>query len=302
MTHTFDSQAFFEGLEDQLHWIPLGQLTGDEELACIDGRFTGCVLGAPGGDAGEFVVLVGALEKVAGRKAWRGEVERWLEGYMQRHGSFYLHSDRHAMQSLARTVSDDPELSGWLEEAGDIDALVRQPPREAQEKLRELLIEPRHVGCGHLKTMLSDIEAYGVRRELVEDTIRGFFTLLWQDGPNTANFTILEGEHAESAIIVFDSEQKPNDETLVPALCGSKAGPYFFVDHQPARRFKRQKDLDLLSQASDLVPSTKKGRTAILNAAEALADRQAEATISALAPDLPKFVVHFEGQNISVEG
>lgn len=298
-----ESDPTMDKFDLSLNWLTLAELTADAELSCIDGRHTGCVLGAPGGDTGEFILLLGVLEEESGEKFSAEQIERILEHYMDRHGRFYLHTDRHALEALEETIRGDEDyekLREALEDAGSIDALVNEPPKDVRAELVDLIVEPRHTGCGHLKTMLGHIDEFGVRKKLVEATIRAFYRLLWW-GRVEADLTILEGEHEESAIVSFETDQELSADTQVPAVCSSPQGPYLFVNHEPARRYKRRQDLELLAEMTDLVPSGDPVRKRLLDHAEKLAEKQAAATISHLAPDLPTYSVTFSGREVDTD-
>jgi hypothetical protein len=52
------------GEAESYRWVPLSALKAGEYLSCIDGRHDECVVAAPGGDLGEFILLMTALEAV----------------------------------------------------------------------------------------------------------------------------------------------------------------------------------------------------------------------------------------------
>jgi hypothetical protein len=300
-----DNRSLLETFQLTVRWRQLAELVGDAKLSCIDGRHTGCTLGAPGGDTGEFILLFGAIEHATETAFSSQRIEVMLEHYMDRHGRFYLHTDRNAITQLAETISQDEELGAALSEAGSIDALLNRPPAKVRARLLELLVEPRHVGCGHLRTMLEHIEEYDVRLELVEDAIRSFFRLLWRGNPK-ADFTVLEGVHEESVIITFDTEQTLEADTLIPSVCAAEDGPYLFANHEAARRYKRRLDLAMVSEVEDLVlfeesDDDEQALQRLLDEAERLAERQAAATISHLAPDLPSYTARFEGRELTTD-
>lgn len=293
MTQPIDKET----LESLLVWRRLDELCADAELACIDGRFDNEVLGAPGGDAGELLVVLSALEERADAQLSDAEVERIIEHQMERLGRFYLHSDRHALEQLEEALSEQPSMADALEEAGSIDALVRRPPADLQDRLAELLVLADHVGCGHLKLMLVHHDEYGVRKGLIESVIRGFYSLLWQ-GRDEPDFTVLEGVHTEEAILVFDTDEPLEPSVEVPAVRHSKSVPSLFVNHLPASRFKRTRTIDALAEVSDLVPDDEAERDALCERAAELAAHFGGVTVSHLAPDLPVFTIRFKDRTI----
>ncbi|QDG50614.1 hypothetical protein FIV42_07675 [Persicimonas caeni] len=290
----------FDDFNLTLHWVSVAELTANAELSCIDGRHNGCVLGAPGGDAGEFILMLGGLEKVCDARFDAERVEAILSHYMDRYGRFYLHTDRHALDALTETVGEHDALREALDAAESIDALLLEPPEGVREVLADLLVDPKHVGCGHLKTMLSHIDEYDVRKELVEDTIRAFHHMLWRGRPE-ADLTILEGDHQESAIINFETPDELEADAEVPAVCSSPDGPHIFANHEAARRYKRMRDLEMLADMPGVVPEDPETRKELLAEINTLAKKQAAATVSYLAPDLPNYAVTFKGSDIDTE-
>lgn len=286
-----------DDLRGMLHWLPVGELAGPAELACIDGRFHGCVLGAPGGDAGELILLLGGLERATGDRFSDEAIDEVVACELARHGRFYLHSDRHRLDHIAAALGG--EFDEALAEAGSIEALLRHPPQAVRARLEELLVDAQYNGCGHLRTMLGHWDDYEVRRELVEAVILGFFRQLW-DGHPDANFTVLEGDPEEEAVIHIDTEQTLAPETLVPSVCAHEQGPSIFVNHLAARRFKRRIDLELLAEVSDLVGPAGEQREALLDDIAELAELQAGVTVSHLAADLPAYRVDFEDRELTI--
>jgi hypothetical protein len=303
-----DKKQLLADFDLGVRWLALGDLTGEAELSCIDGRHHGHVLGAPGGDIGELVLLLGTIEALSSATFGADRIERIMRRYLDRHGRFYKHTDRNALMALETTIAEDTsadgeELRRALATAGSIDALVTEPPTELRDKLAELLVIPRHVGCGHLRSMLEYAGEYGVRRNLVEDAIASFFRLLWSGAPQT-DFTILEGQHEESLILTFDTDQELTADTLMPSVCSSEDGPFLFANHEAARRYKRRLDVDLLDDLVDLsalADSPEQAKRRLLDEAQRLARVQAAATIAHLAPDLPAYTITYRGRELDVD-
>jgi rhodanese-related sulfurtransferase len=65
---------------------------------------------------------------------------------------------------------DGREPEDWFE-------FLRNPPHELWEALLEHLVEPAHIGCGHIRLMLQHGEEYGIRKELILAYLRAFHRL-----------------------------------------------------------------------------------------------------------------------------
>jgi len=216
-----------------------GDLLGDLPLSCIDGRHGACVVAAPGGNAGELVVLLAAAEAVLGRRL---DVASVFDAYLARFGRFYLHSDSHAAGRLiaraAGIVGEDPPTE-------DLGQLLRHPPEAWKAALRAHLVDPAHVGCGHLAAMLRDPGGYRVPRELVEGVIRAFHEAAWR-GESDAELGVLEGHHEEREVVVFDAPRAVDETTRLPLAC--PGGVSAFAYHPGAVRFTRRQAARWLAQ------------------------------------------------------
>ena len=72
-------------------------------ISCIDGRETSPVAGAPGGDTGEWILLLAAIERATGRDFDRAALEAKLDAQIEALGPMYLHTD---------DASDEPDYVG----------------------------------------------------------------------------------------------------------------------------------------------------------------------------------------------
>lgn len=275
-------------LEKRFRWTNLGTLADEGYLSCIDGRFDDCIVGAPGGDIGELVKVLTAVEETAGVRLESEEVERCVRRLVESRERFYLHTDRAAVDRLEEALEANDETREALERAGSSEALLRNPPRSARAPLRDYLTRPEFVGCGHLATMLAHNDEYAARRELIEAAMHGFFSALWV-GRRGAHFVVLEGVHTEEALVALSAEADVDDATEIPAVCHAEDGPSLFVDHADAQRFVRRHMLEAIADELD----ADFDREAVLARATEFDAPFAEATMGHLAPDLPVVEVGF---------
>ena len=271
-------------------WVPLGALRAGEFLSCIDGRHGDHVISAPGGDLGEAVLLLGAVEQVRGVPFTTAEIAECMQFLMDWHSRFYMHTDEDALRRLASDLADEPAFQSHpLTDLDRLRDLVVRPGHEHRERLAQLLGEPRYVGCGHLQQMLLKPQRYGVRKPLVAGVIRAFFRRMW-DGAPSAQFVVLEGVHDERAFVRIEVEGEPDAGLFVPAISGTHANARTFVEHAAARVFLRASFLDVLEHNGVIADMPD---DVVLRLCEDLAQQQLDATLGALAPDLPRFTVTF---------
>ena len=274
--------------------------------ACVDGREEHAVLGTPGGDAGELLLALATLEELTGRPFDEAELSEVFDGYVAGFGRFYMHTDDHALEALGRALRSDRSLA---ESLGDVtlpghpgaepfgrdwtEALVRHPPAVVRPELLEALVEPDHIGCGHLRLVTLHPEEYGVRQELTQSFLRVVFRALWQR-PEVVDFEVLHGSHHEEAVINVRHEGPVHAYTNVPALPPTLGEHSLFVNHPEVAAFVREQNaVFLLEQLGPLAGGV---TPAALEAALARrAEEQLEATLGHLAPDAPILDVTFDG-------
>jgi len=275
--------------------------------ACVDGREEHAVLGTPGGDAGELLLALATLEELAGRELSEGEVIEMFEAYVEGFGRFYMHTDDHALEALAdalsadsrfRTAHPDPELRtvephtlAWAE------ALVRRPPLALRDALLERLVEAEHIGCGHLRLVTLHPDEYGVRPGLTRLFLRVVFRMLWRQ-PELVDFAVLHGDHEEEAVVNVRFAGGVHPFSNVPAVPPRIGHHSVFVNHPEVAAFLRSQHARfLLEQAG---ASEGVSLEAFEAALARRAQRQLDATVGHLAPELPVFDVAI-GEQVQVE-
>lgn len=269
-------------VDDLMHDLP---------LSCIDGRHASCVVGAPGGNAGELVVLLTAAEHVLGAPV---DVAATFDAYLERFGRFYLHSDTHAASRLVHDAASAigaqlpvPPPRAALED------LLRRAPPSWQPALLDLLVDPDRVGCGHLAAMLRDPATYRVRAPLVGDVLRAFFTAMWRGEPDPV-FVVLDGAHDERAVVIFEAPDLLDPTTSLTPSCPERFAHQAFVYHAAAVRFTRRRAARWLVERLRGRPDTALTE-ALVAAMRDLGDHQLGVTLATLAPTLPRLLVDPSG-------
>jgi len=253
--------------------------------ACVDGRERSAVLGTPGGDAGELLLALSTMEALSHEELSDAQVQTVFDHYVSSFGRFYIHTDRHALEVLAESLAVSRER---------IEAVVRHPPAAMRERLLEALVEPDHIGCGHLALVRRHPDEYDVRRGLTESFLRVVFTTLWRT-PERVDYVVLDGGHAEEAILDVHVEGEVQPFTNVPAIAPRLGEHSFFVNHPEVAAFVRAQHARFLLSEVPLVSDVDAFEAAL---AERAGD-QLDATLRHLAPELPVFEVRF-GDELSV--
>lgn len=277
--------------------LPLDALLDELPVSCVDGRKAHCVAGAPGGNAGLLLLLLAAWESATGRALTEGEVDTLFRRYLDHFGAFYVHTDRDAQDRLEGALARETGMEGE-----SIDDLVLGPPPHLRDRLAGLLSQPAHVGCGHLRLMLEDPAAYGVRRTLVEALLRSFFRRLWEGDPRLT-FDILGGDHREEGVLSIRTAPGGAPHPDRTPHRGGHGGPPLvtacpqhddldlFVHHPEAVEWLHALHAVFLVRVGLLPPG---GIAGFIEAQEQLGTRQLKRTLERLAPGLPVFDVHVE--------
>ncbi|MGF1469584.1 MAG: rhodanese-like domain-containing protein [Sandaracinaceae bacterium] len=283
------------GAPTGIRWVKAASILMQGTEACVDGRTRSAVIGTPGGDAGELLLALAALEATRGEALGELEVAEILDAYIEAFGRFYLHADEHALQSLR----DDPRFAPAVEARG-VAALVRHPPRALEGELLTALSEPEHVGCGHLRLTLLHPEEYGVRPALTSALLRTVLRRLWQGGP--IDFVVLEGVHQEGAVVNVRLDRPVYAFSRIPMVVPHAGGRELFVNHPEVSAWLREQNVAFLFEVDPWLRAHPEAREAFLARVEGLGARQLAATLAHLAARLPVFEAHVGEHGIRVEG
>lgn len=289
-----------EHLGDPLstRWLKLSALLVHGRLSCVDGRDATGVLGTPGGDAGEFVLALAALEHVTARPLDTATIAALLARRVDVFGRFYIHSDIHAGNELIRSMRADPRLTDALRgvyEPLEWRRFFQGPPRAVQEVVLEHALRPEHTGCGHLRLMAQNPSAYGVRSGLLWDTVRALYALRWQ-GSMDVEVTVLPGGHAEGGVLLVVLEQGVAAFSRIPLVSPLAGRTQLFVSHPQVADFLRTQQAQFLAMQRDLLGLGVGQARDVERVMAELGARQAGHTLGQLAKGLPTFEARFNEQ------
>ena len=275
-----------------VRWIKVAAFLLNGRLSCVDGRDHVAVVGSPGGDAGELVLALGALERL-GHPALSDElISELLRRRLDAFGRFAFHTDTAAGNRLIAAIRADTRLKAFV--AGMTEPLAfRQffssPPEAARAALLDLMGQPPHLGCGHLRLMTQFPQRWGVREGLTTQVLRAAMELRWRGRPDL-EVTPLPGGHSEGAVVNVHIADELDAFSWVPLVSPSIAGRQMFVNHPTVAAFLRKQLARWLTQQHDVLrapPST----AALFEAMQALHQQQLMATLGELAAGLPIFDV-----------
>jgi rhodanese-related sulfurtransferase len=239
-----------------VRWIRLAALVLHAHLSCIDGRDDRGVVGTPGGDAGQFLLALAAMETMLQRPLDAGTIAALLERRIDALGGFYMHTDHHAMDKAAEAMRGDPRLERALadsQDPRDFRQFLRRPPLLLRDAVLEHLCQSSAIGCGHIRLMHELSADYQVRPGLVLDFLRAFFRARWE-GAFRAEYESLHGRHGERAVLNTRVEGKIQPFSPIPLVAPSAFGCQMFVNHPQVSDYLLRLLVDFLLLQSDLVP------------------------------------------------
>ncbi len=285
------------GDPSQVRWVRLAALLVNGKRSCVDGRDDQGVIGTPGGDLGELILALSAIEAVTGKELEDGAIPQLLLRELDTFGRFYMHTDTLAWTAFLQSVRSDARLVKEVpavEDDAGWHAFFRRPPPAVRPLLLEHLLEPDNMGCGHLKLMLKNRDEYGVRPGLLRGLIRSFYELLWKGAPEVELAT-LSGHHDESAILAIHVDEDLWDFTPIPLVSPSVGKNQAFVAHPQVADRHRDYYVEFLRRQGSLVPLEPRHTDALRQELHERGNRHLLHTLHHLASGLPLFEVHFEG-------
>jgi hypothetical protein len=281
--HVGDPQA--------VRFLKLAALLLHGRLSCVDGRDETGVIGTLGGDAGEFLLLLAAIERTTGKRFTLPETKALFARRLDSLGRFYIHTDVTSANELIKSFRSDRRLDEALanvNEALEWRKFIASPPPAVREVVLEHMLQPAHLGCGHVRLMWTKSEQYGVREELTRNFLRAFLLARW-DGAIDAEFVPLPGGHAEKAVLRVFVADELNSFTQIPLVSPSYQGAQMFVCHPQVVAFLRKQLVAFAMTQRALVPRIP--ADTLLAELEGIAAAQSEATLGVLAKGLPVFDV-----------
>jgi rhodanese-related sulfurtransferase len=305
---TLSIEQVEEHLGDPLtvRWVKMAALVLHAHLSCIDGRDDRGIVGTPGGDAGQFLLALAAIEQTLQRPLDGATIAALLERRIDTLGGFYKHTDHHAMAAAAESMRGDPRLAAALADQRDpreFRQFLRRPPLVLREAVLDHLSQPAAIGCGHIRLMYQHSADYRVRPGLVLEFLRAFFHARWE-GAFRAEYESLHGRHGERAVLSTRVEGKIQPFSPIPLVSPSAFGCQMFVSHPQVSQYLLRLLVDFLVLQSDLIPEFEKSdlRPILQMEVESLHAIHVQNSLAHLARGLPIYEVVFEpGGQVRIE-
>lgn len=296
---TFSSNEVANYLKQKgvVRWVKLGDLLNDEYDACVDGRETNPVVGNPGGDVSRLAEAVIAVGAVAGRHFNPGEILKIFDWYLSHVGRFYMHTDEHAMHHLAEFLNEGygaKRMGGKkFHTPAEMYNFVTNPDPRLQVFLSRYLLDPRFVGCGHMKLMMTKPEQYGMSEKVLRSLSVAFFDTMWNvpERSKLLAYPMLPGDHKEGAVVsIVIPEEELTEKTMVPMVAPTDGKISIFVNHPQVVQFLNKKVAYLLAkEGGSVIKDLNVDPAAVVAHMEHLQGEGVRQTVSSLAWGLPVY-------------
>lgn len=283
--------------KDVVRWARLGDLLKGEYDACVDGRETTPIVGNPGGDVSRLAEAIISVGQVAGRQFNPGEILKIFDWYIEHFGTFYMHTDEHALVHLAeflhRGYGAKRMGDKHIHTASEMYEYVLHPDPTMQVFLSRYLLDIRFMGCGHMKLMMQKPAQYGVSEKVLRSLAVAFFDNLW-NVPTISEkliYRALKGDHTEGAVVnILIKNKALTENTWVPMVAPTNGKVSIFVNHPQVVRFLNDKVAYLLAKEGNrVIKDLEVDPIAVVTHLEHLQSEGTRQTVSILASGLPGY-------------
>ena len=224
-------------------WVRAEELLSSVSDACVDGRADSLIVGNPGGDIVRLLEAIVAVNSVTGFVFKPLEIEKIFRWYLHTFGTFYMHTDTHAMKALAKALRQDDRIGLKVDSPDEMHEFIVNPPLEFTQRIRLInyLQDPEYIGCGHLKLLASYPDRYGVSIKVLRSLVTAFFDTMWagtDEEKKLLVYPMLRGEHNERALLVVRvGGERLSNETLIPMIRPTDGKISMFVECPQARDY-----------------------------------------------------------------
>lgn len=291
------------GTGDNVQFIKVAAFLTHGRLSCIDGRDDSGVIGAPGGDMGEFIIHLSTIEQLTGTPLTESQITTLFQRRLDAFGRFYMHTDQDSSDRVVKALCDEVDQS-IAEKVRDVPgdfalhSILLDVKKSQLEQVLDILTRPEHLGCGHLKFMLTNSEKYRVREGLVRSALKTFFRTRYQ-GATECDYIVLSGVHEECGVANITLKKEIHSYTKIPLISPSISHKQIFVNHGEISKYLRHQQCEWFLEQTDVVPLSKTAASAFHALVDLQAEHHAGQTVAKLAHNLPMYTLEFDDDRAS---
>jgi len=225
-----------------LEWAHVNQFF----FSSLDGRNDEKILGAAGGDVGEFIHALESYTRVTGSELNAEEVDELLAKFLKQMSreKFFMETDERAYRKLAidtgcqnlkiASIGDKRKKQSILDKF-DSDNLVD------------------YIGDPYLRFLAANPESTGVRTKYVSYAIMAFHQNMWRNNAAADAICYLEvkGKSDPKALIHVKTSGFCIDQGLAPLISSQLCAGQTFVEHTDAVKLYRRELVNLIAKPGD---------------------------------------------------
>lgn len=225
-----------------LEWAHVNQFF----FAALDGRNDEKILGAAGGDMGEFIQSLEAYTKITGVALTLEDVDALLLKLLRvmSRSKFFYETDEISYRKLAIATGCQ---NLHIANVGD--------NRKKQAILDKFAGDDfsQFIGDPFIKFLAENSEASGVRREYVTYALQAFHTNLWRNHleHNTLCYLEVKGRIDPKALIHIKTPGFCIDQGLAPLISSQLCAGQTFIEHTDAVKLFRRELVNLVTKPGD---------------------------------------------------
>jgi len=179
-------------------------------------------LGTLGGDLGEFLIVLSAIEKQLGVTFNDSVVLHKFKVYLtvMSRDKFYFSIDTNAVDYF-KTVCNCPQLN------------IADPPDSKKGLLLNATFNELSQGDEFFRKLLNNSQAYGIRSALTSSVLRAFYKVMWNKASplhRRIKFVLMRGAFAPKGFVMVKTPGYCNSQLLAPMispeLCAKQMGVY----------------------------------------------------------------------------
>lgn len=295
---TANCNADLQNTQRHTHPLMISKIE-EQTFYCKDSRGGEWNFGAPGGDFGEFLLALSSFMTTTTTTKTINITEifeKWLNLQCSRERPFYLHSDRVAMDYIAKEMG----IRGGLKCPSEL-----MSSREEQEKFLKLITtDPNCHGCGHIRLILQEAK-YEINKEALTGLLRAFFTKLWASDERIL-FKIYEEKPDGKGLVVVYGPDAVTDVSLCArqqVVLRDKTQQYFILNHHAVRNYRKSFltpfFISQIGKDSESSSSSTSLSETMFNLMEEKGWRNAGFTAGVLARGKPIYRIELDGSELS---
>lgn len=175
-----------------------------------------------GGDLGEFLIVLSAIEKERNVQFNETTVLHKLKVYLtvMSREKFYYDIDVPAIDYF-KSVCHCPQLN------------IADPPESKRGLLLNATSNYQSQGNEFFRKLLNNTEAFGIRSELGSSVVRAFYQVMWDKADplhRRIKFILLKGQYSPKGFVMIKTPGYCNSQLLAPLispeLCSKQMGIY----------------------------------------------------------------------------